>query len=463
MRLTIGEALRAMRGRLRMGSPDAVVTGVSADTRGLKKGDLFFALKGGRSDGHRFVPEAVRRGASGVVISRPIRLHRRRETPSVIVVRDTLRALGDLAGEWRRRFSIPVVAVTGSNGKTTTKDLIAALLARRRRVLKTEGNFNNLIGLPLTLFRLRKNHQIAVLEMGMNVPGEIGRMTEIARPEVGVITNIGRAHLQGLRSLGGVARAKAELLRGLPRSGVAVLNRDDRFYSYLKRQSRCRVLSFGYRPAAAVQGFDTVLRGLKGMEFQARVGRKKGKFSTRLLGFSNATNILAALAVADHCRIPFREMKEGVARFRSASMRMEPLQLKGMRVLSDVYNANPDSMIGGLNFLAQIHARRRIAVLGEMLELGRFSSQAHRELGRRAAASGLSLLFAVGPHARRVREGAIEGRMSPDRTFAAREIAEILVLLRGSLRRGDLVFVKGSRGMKMERVIKGLTGGHRPC
>lgn len=453
MKLTIREVLESTGGTLVAGSPDAKVGGVSTDSRTVRPGDLFFALRGERHDGHRYLSEVFQKGAAAAVVG-----EQTVEGKNLIRVPDTLRALGDLAGAWRRRFPIRVVAVTGSNGKTTTKDMTASILETSFRVMKTEGNFNNLIGLPLTLFRLEEDRRpdVAVLEMGMNRPGEIDRLAEIASPEVGVITNVARAHLEGLGTIRRIAAAKAELLRRLPRQGTAVLNADDPSFPLLQRASRSSLMTFGKRRGAAVRLLSFRAKGLQGIEFKVSLRGKKVFFKSPILGRQNVSNALAALAVAELYGVPFTLMKKALASFQTGSRRLERLRLsRGIDLVNDCYNANPDSMAASLHLLKEISGRRRVvAVLGEMLELGANARKYHREVGREAGRAGVKLLFAVGPHSKEVLQGARRAGVAS--AFAFESLEEAIPSIRSALLPGDLVLVKGSRGMQMERVTEEL-------
>lgn len=457
MKLTVGEILRATGGQLVRGSKDAVATGVSTDSRTVKKGDLFVALRGEKHDGHDHLAEVRRKGALAAIVDCRVKA----QTKNLIRVKNTLCALGDLAHDWRRRFPIPVVAVTGSNGKTSAKDMISAILATRYRVLKTEGNFNNLIGLPLTVFRLRGDEEIMVLEMGMNHPGEIDRLAEIAEPLVGVITNVARAHLEGLGGLSGVAKAKGELLGRLAPGGLAILNKDDRFFDRLKRRAlrhRARVVSFGAGPGSDYRAVETRTIDLKGLRFVANLRGQRSNFKMPVIGRHNVPNALAALAVGEWFGVPVAKMRMAIAGFRALSKRMEVVKLpRGTAVINDCYNANPDSMAASLDFLGEFVGRRRtVAVLGDMFELGPAAVRAHREVGSRAAQAGASLLVAVGPHAREVVVGARRAGLPAGCGFVGDSAEGAIPLVRSLVRPGDLVLIKGSRGMKMEKVTESL-------
>ncbi|MBI2981876.1 MAG: UDP-N-acetylmuramoyl-tripeptide--D-alanyl-D-alanine ligase [Deltaproteobacteria bacterium] len=400
---------------------------------------------------------AARRGTGGFVVSRAAASRRfSKGRRNVIRVPDTLKALGDLASYWRGRFDIPVVAVTGSNGKTTTKEMIAALLATRYPVLKTEGNFNNLIGLPLTLFRLTPRHRVAVLEMGMSVPGEIRRLTEIASPGVGVITHIGRAHLKGLKNIRGIARAKGELLEGLPQSGIAFLNRDDRFFRFLKKRTRAAVRTFGWKKGAdlSVGRFESL--GIRGERFEVRSGKRRAPFSLQILGRGNVSNALAAIGVGDYFKISPKRMQQALFGLRPTCGRLEPICLKNWTILNDSYNANPDSMTQALDVLQELKGTRSrgVAILGEMAELSRLASRCHQEIGAKAIRRKIDLLIGLGRYAGDFRRGAIKAGARPGQIVSLRGVRENFARIPGLLKRGDLILVKGSHAMQMDRLVK---------
>lgn len=458
MKLTIGEILTATQGRLDAGSFDGAVTGVSTDSRTLKAGDLFVALRGENHDGHDHTEDAAKKGATAVLIHRDMRI----TTPHAVRVKDTLRALGDLARYWRRKFPVPVVGVTGSNGKTTAKDLIGAVLATRYRVLKTEGNFNNLIGLPLTVFRMRGDEDVAIFEMGMNRPGEIDRLAEIAGPTVGVITTIARAHLEGLGSLAHVAKAKGELLDRLPAGGLAVLPSDNVYFDILAARARkrgARVESFGLKRGSDYRALSSRVEGLRAISFEAAWEDRREAFRMPVAGRHNTLNALAAIAVADHFQVPVPGIKKALAGFRTGAKRMEIVSLGGgVEVINDCYNANPDSTIAVLDVLRDVRSGggRTVAVLGEMLELGASAKKFHEEVGRYAARVGVGLLIAVGPHAKDMAAAARREGLPSSRVSALGSAEEALLFVKSILRKGDLFLIKGSRGMKMERITEGL-------
>ena len=427
---------------------------IATDTRALGGGDLFVALRGEHHDAHEFVADAVRAGAAGVVVARAVELP---ATADAVVLRvpDTLRALQDLAGDLRRRVAPRVLAITGSNGKTTTKEMLAAILAAAAgpaRVLKTLGNLNNLIGVPLTLLRLGGDETFAVIEMGMNAPGEIRRLTEIADPDVGVITNVGPAHLEGLGSIEGVARAKGELFATLRRDAVAVANADDPRVTALADAFPGRVVRFGAGGDVAVDDVRCDARGAAA--FRLRVGGRTADVALQIPGRHNVSNALAAAAAAFAVGVDVDAMRAGLAAAVPVGSRMRVVTLpSGVTVVDDSYNANPASMAAALRSLAEAPAGRRIAVLGDMLELGAASADQHRAVGALAGALGLAALHLYGDFARDAAAGAATG-MPAAAIHVHATHAALADALAPALRSGDWVLVKGSRGQRMEEVVR---------
>jgi UDP-N-acetylmuramoyl-tripeptide--D-alanyl-D-alanine ligase len=423
---------------------------ISIDTRTIRKGDAFLAIKGKTHDGHDFVREAFKKGAIRAVVSR-IDKNTSSYAERLIKVDDTLRTLGDIAAECRLKFKVPVVAVTGSNGKTTTKDIIAHVLSARYTVLKNESSKNNLIGLPLTLLGLSDRHDVAVLEMGMNRLGEIDRLSEIANPHIGVVTNIGPSHLEFLGTLKKVFIAKCELLKRLSREDTAVLNKDD---PYLRRISgiRPKKIYFGIETKCHFQASDLLFRD-KGWLFS--VGEEKN-LKLNLLGKHNIYNALAAIAVARLFGIDFPAIKEALASFRNTSkMRLEIKNVRGMEILDDSYNSNPLSMERAVETLAGYNASgKRIIVCGDMLELGGKSREMHEAVGRIIAASGADILVTMGKYSRFTNKTA--SKKGLDTSYHADSHKSAAEFLRKNTRAGDVILVKGSRAMQMEKVITEL-------
>ncbi len=422
--------------------PPIAVSGWSVDTRTQNVGDLFFALRGPNHDGHDHVPVAVRKG-SAVVVARPT------GAPLELRVPDTLAALQTLAAWARRQWGGTVVAVTGSAGKTTTKDAIAHLLAARIPTGKTVGNFNNHVGVPLSILRLPEDCRAAVIEMGMNHAGEIRALAAIARPDIGVVTNVGYAHVECFGSIGGVALAKRELIEGLHAGGTAVLNADDPRVAAFRGAHSGPVVTYGFSEGADVRAEDAEL-GPEGSRFRVDGVR----FQTPLPGRHAVLNFLAALAVARVFGVPFDCLPPAVAAFTAGTMRGERLERGGITVWNDCYNANPEAMRAMLDVLAATPAARRIAVLGEMLELGECAPALHAEVGRHAARVGINVLIAVGGAARHILDGAAEAGMSNGALHSFEEAAGAGAFARALARSGDALLFKGSRGVRMERALE---------
>lgn len=428
------------------------VTGISTDSRSVGAGELFVALRGSNFDGHDFLIQAARRGAAAclceeVVAGFPL---------PVVRVADTLTALGDLAAGVRTALTGPLAAVTGSSGKTTTKEMLAAILALTGPGLKTEGNFNNLIGLPLTLMRLEPTHGWAVLEMGMSARGEIARLAAIAQPTIGIITNVGEAHLETLHGLDGVARAKGELFAALPAGGTAVINADDQRVAGLPVANGARRILFGVSRDAEVRA-EAIEVGGNAVSF--RLILPEGTHAVRLpvTGRHNVSNALAAAAAALAIGVAGDIIARGLASFCPCHGRMELVSLAGdVKMIEDTYNANPLSVKAALQTLDEMGgAGRRIAVLGDMLELGSAAADLHCEVGAEAARR-CDLLILLGSHAADVARGALKDGLDSKKVFLASNHGEAVALLRGMLQPGDRILVKGSRGMKMETVCAAL-------
>jgi UDP-N-acetylmuramoyl-tripeptide--D-alanyl-D-alanine ligase len=443
---------------------------IGTDSRSIRRGDLFVALRGDRFDGHEFVPDVLAKGAAGAIVHDEYRLPprsaavRRIEGPSapfLFGVRDPLFAYQQLATHYRSRFTIPMVAVTGSNGKTTTKDMVASVLAQRWSVLKTEGNFNNRIGVPSTLFRLTARHQAAVIEMGVDQQGQTTRLCEIVRPTIGLITNIGPDHLEFLGSMEGSAQAKAEILDMLPADGMAILNADDTYFDYLAARAQCRVMSFGLSEMADVRASGIMSDARQGTTFRLHLPGKSRPTIVRIKvhGTHNVINALAAAAVGVSLNLSGSMIAQGLGRFRPAAMRSQVVTHHGVHIINDCYNANPASMKAALQLLAQWSpARERIAVLGDMLELGSETVRMHRDVGEFLAAQGLSRLIVCGTLGRELGEGARQGGMAGSQIDEVVDAAAAADRLKKIVRQGDVVLVKASRGMKMEQVVQVLTG-----
>ena len=447
---------------------------VCTDSRATRPGDLFVALQGDRFDGHDYVVTALRRGAVGAIVHDQFQLSEAKPAgPSgslkgagafLLGVRDTLFAYQQLATHHRSRFDIPVVAVTGSNGKTTTKDMVARVLGHRWTMLVTEGNLNNRIGVPQTLFNLTPRHEAAVIEMGVDNLGQTTRLCEIARPTIGIITNIGPDHLEFFGSMEASAQAKGELLDLMPADGAAVLNADDRYFDYLAARARCRVVSFGLSSNADVHAVNLRPNDRQGATFGLVLPGRARPTAVHLKvhGSHNITNALAAAAVGFVLGLSGVGIAEGLARFRPASMRSQVTVWRGIRLINDCYNANPASMKAALQLLTQLGgSNRTIAVLGDMLELGPEAQNMHREIGAYLVEQGVTYLIAAGGLGRYIAEGARRAGMAPSQIVDVPDAVAAGQALKTLATKGDVILVKGSRGMKMEQVVDALTGTRR--
>jgi len=442
--------LKATGGRLSGGPAPEVMRGVSTDTRGLAAGALFVALRGEQFDGHDFLADAFRRGAAAALVSREV------AAPGpLVMVEDTLAALGAMAAALRESLSVSVIAITGSLGKTTTKELAASILSRGLRTARTPGNYNNEIGVPLALLELDRSYRAAVVEMAMRGRGQIAYLARMAKPQVGVVTNIGVSHLELLGSREAIAEAKAELLAALPPDGTAVLNADDEFFGFLRERSPARVVSFGREAEADVRASNVRATAEGWVTFDLCGWWGAREVSLAAAGRHQALNAAAAAAAAMAAGAEPEWVWEGLASFHGAEMRGEISQAPGgYTVIDDCYNAAPDSMRVALELLADLPGRRRWAVLGDMKELGPMGPEWHREVGELVAALGISGLVTVGELAAYIADGA--GEALGEAAVRARDNEEATAALRARLAPGDVVLVKGSRAMQMEQIVQRL-------
>jgi UDP-N-acetylmuramoyl-tripeptide--D-alanyl-D-alanine ligase len=433
------------------------VRGGAVDSRLVLPDQLFFALRGERTDGHRFLTAAVRAGASALVITEPPADLDALGDVTILFVPDALAALHALATAWRRRFDPLVVGVTGSIAKTSTKEAIAAVLSRRLATLKTEGNQNNEIGMPLAVLALRSEHRAAVLEMGMYVGGEIADLARIARPEIGVVTTVQGVHLSRIGSLDAIEAAKAELVEALPTDGTAILNADDPRVRRMAARTAATTLTYGFAADADVRADDVVSLGFEGMGFTLR--HRAGRRAVRIPGLGRLAvhNALAAAAVGLTSGLDEEAVIEGLAVGWTAPHRGEVVRAGGVTIVDDAYNASPGAVRAALDALAGLPGRR-IAVLGEMLELGEASDAGHREVGE-AAAGSVDLLVVVGGGAAGIIHGAAAAGLPADRRWLVDAPETAIQMLLRELRPGDVVLVKASRGAELEHVVEGLISG----
>jgi UDP-N-acetylmuramoyl-tripeptide--D-alanyl-D-alanine ligase len=458
------EILAATGGRLLREGGKKRFGEVVTDSSKVRRGSVFVALKGERLDGHRFVGAAVRRGASCIIVHRALRPSVFRDA-AVIRVPDTLLALGGLAHYRREIFAPKVLAITGSNGKTTTKEMVTAILEEtsingqllRGRVLKTEGNFNNLVGLPLTLLRLRRRDAVAVVELGTNHPGEIERLAEIADPDMAMITSVAPAHLEGLNSLAGVAREKGSLYQKVRAGGSIAVNLDDPWVARLGAKFKGRKITYGARGRIGAESWRSF--GAKGTLLNLRVSRQRARVRLNFLGDHNVANAVGAAALAYGFGARLAAIRRGLESAKPFAMRMQIEDWHGIGIINDAYNANPASMEAAVRTLAAIDCRgERIAVLGDMFELGRQSLRQHKLLGMRVAEARLDHLYLLGRQAMQVRQGALRGGMPSEKIIIGKSHREIARRLQNHVKQGDWLLLKGSRGMRMEKVLSELKG-----
>src|SRR6185295_19429413 len=427
----------------------AIAQGYSIDTRTLQPGDLFFAVKGERFDGHDFVEQALESGAVGAVVRKDTiaRFSSRRQ---LLGVDDTLIALQSLATAVRRIWGKQIIAITGSMGKTTTKDATAHLLSSRFRVHKSVGNFNNHFGLPLGLLKLEPEHQVAVIEMGMSHAGEIAALARIAEPETGVVTCVAPVHLEYFDSLAGIARAKYELIAALPAHGTAILNADDDFVSQFGQDFKGKVVKFGLKPGADIRAENIEMAGTAGSHFDVVVDGVRERLESPLLGQHNVSNVLAAITAALQHGITMPEIVQSLHGLQAGDKRGQVLQLGNISVINDCYNSSPRALMSTVDALMTMPAKRHIVVAGEMLELGARAEDLHRECGRYIASKKVDILLGVRGHAAAMSEEASTRGQRSEFVATPQEAGEWLAR---EAQGGDLILLKASRGVKLETAL----------
>ena len=451
---------------LARGDARRAVDGVSTDTRSITSGDFFFALSGPNHDGNRFARDAIERGAAGLMLADPggtplpaVR-DLPRDTP-ILFHRSPRQALSELAHWHRSRLSAPVIGITGSCGKTTTKAILIELLSSRRRTVGSPASFNNDIGVPHTLFLADRDTEAVVVEMGTNAPGEIAGLCRTAAPTAGIITNVGATHLEGLGSVQGVAKEKSALAASLPADGFCVLNADCRWTRTMRTMTPARVITFSVEGSADGEG------DLNATDIWFHPGgttfRLDGtEVTSPLLGLHNVQNLLAALAACRGLGIPLAEVLPAVSRLKAARRRLERIQVGRTTVIDDSYNANPESARASVRVLAGLHGhRRRVLVLGDMLELGDLAAELHYAIGYEAAKSGIDLLVLVGELTRASAAGALEGGLDENRVIHVDTTEEAIARVGALLEDGDVCLVKGSRRTGLDRLVNHLVGAKR--
>ena len=463
-KLTIKEVVSAVKGSLIAGDENIEIRGVSTDSRTIKPGEIFFALTGPNFDGNRFAGAALKKGASAIVVNAPLQLPGIPEGQpvpacfkqgAVVYTDDVLEALGRLARYWRIMYPLPLIAVSGSCGKTTTKEMIASILRVSRTIIKTEGNMNNLIGMPLTLLGLDKRHNAAVVELGISERGEMTRLVNICMPDVSVLTNICEAHLKTLKNIEGVAYAKGEIFSGLKPDGIAVVNIDDPWIVKITEPVKQKKITFSLETDAVVS-----LKGYSKrdgiVDAQFRVRGRDIKAGIVGEGLHNLSDVACAIAASLAVGAEEEDIVRGLGDFKPLHGRMEVIRLNNsVTVIDDTYNANPASVESSLRSLADMKGRR-IAVLGDMLELGDASRDRHKNIGRIAGRLGLDILFAVGEFSRDITDGAVEVGMGCNSIMAVSNKSDAVEGIKDIISSGDILLVKGSRAAGMEDVVEKL-------
>ncbi|MDR4496659.1 MAG: UDP-N-acetylmuramoyl-tripeptide--D-alanyl-D-alanine ligase [Candidatus Scalindua sp.] len=451
-RLTVVDLLVATGGRFLCGNKQSHFAGVSTDTRFLEEGEIFFALSGENYDGHAFVKQAVDRGAVAAVISRTNGIDnsfRGNGAGTFIEVSDTRKALGDLARYYRKNLSTKFIAVTGSNGKTTTKDMVYHVLRNFRNVARSRDSFNNDVGVPLTIFETNKTHDFAVIEMGTNAPGEIKRLSEIISPNYTILTNISHTHLEGLGDIHGVADAKAEFIENMDENGTLITNADDEWCMQISRRFHGKIIGYGFGEKALIKA-SKVDRNSFGFDFTVN---KSFSVKLNILGKHNIYNALATIALCHAIGLRLEDVCDRFGDFKPPPMRMEKQIFGDIVVINDEYNSSPLSMSVALEEFTHLAVPgRRVLVCGDMLELGNKSVELHKEIGERVAKSNIDILCTVGPYSRLIAEEAMSSGMPRENIHSCENSEEMCSLVTSLLKKRDTILIKGSRKMNLESV-----------
>ena len=447
-RLNVKDILTATGGTLICGTEDFEISEIVTDSRKAGANMLFVPIVGDNNDGHDFIGSAFENGAHTVITHRDIPAH---EGKNIIRVHDTRIAFGDIARYYKQKYHLPTVAITGSVGKTTTKDMVSAVLAMKYNTLKTQGNFNNDIGLPITIFRLEKKHQAAVLEIGMSHMGEIRYLASIARPDVAVITNIGMSHIENLGSQENIYYSKLQICDFMDKDKLLVVNGDDKFLC--RHFDRCNVIRCGIENKDCDLVAENIKNlGAEGTKFTVKIDGEKHEIYVKIPGVHNVYNALIAIAVGRHYNIPMQDIKDGIREFLLTSMRMEIKDFDGVTVINDCYNASPDSMRAALSVLRDMKAKRRVAVLGDVFEMGSFAEKALYEVG--LSIEKMDMLITVGNNSRFIARGASFAGIK--NTTSVKTNKDAIDLLKEYLKPGDAVLIKASRGMHFEQIVDAL-------
>ncbi|MCK5260263.1 MAG: UDP-N-acetylmuramoyl-tripeptide--D-alanyl-D-alanine ligase [Candidatus Omnitrophica bacterium] len=445
--LTVEEIKKATKGTFVQGSISSTVNGVSIDSRKTSKGNIFIAIAGARFDGHDFIRQAIRRGAAAVIVSKKIACS---NEITVIRVADTTKALGQIAAWHRKRFCIPVIAITGSTGKTTTKEMVASVLEKRFKVLKNVGTENNQYGVPLTLLNLNSSHQVAILELGTNQPGDIRWLAKIARPTVSIFTNIGESHLERLKSPAGVFREKAQLINSMEPGGTVIVNGDDRYLARIPRKYKGqKVIRFGCGKNVDHRANDIIVRNNRCLHFKV----KCHAFKINSVAMHNVYNALAVVSCGLASKIRYSDIIVALARFKFCDARQEITKIGRLWLIDDTYNANPISLKSAIHTLDTLDIKgKRVVMCADMLELGPRSAHLHRSAGEMIGRSRADVVLTTGRHARYITQGFNRAKGSGT-GLHCKDLKEAQKRLKEFCSPGDAVLVKGSRGMRMEQVV----------
>lgn len=454
MEIKIKDILDATNGELILGSENIILKGISIDSRKIGEGYLFIPIKGERFDGHSFIKDAFSTGAIATLTSKSIDV-KTLTNKCIIKVDDTLKALQNIAKYFLKKVNIPVVAITGSTGKTTTKEFIYNVLSQKYNVLKNEGNFNNHIGLPLTLLKVENSHDIVVLEMGMSNKGEIDTLANLTKPDVGVITNIGVSHIENLGSREEIFKAKMEIANYMDSNSVLIVNGDDDFLNKLKEiSSDFKTYFVGLNDDNNIYVTNINSSDINEVRFSINIENKVYDIKLNVPGVHNIYNALLAIAVGLNFRIPIEDIIVGLSNYTGSKMRLNILKLADeITVINDCYNASPDSMRAALDVLNKIKGKRKIAILGDMFEMGDYSEEAHNQVGYMVSRRNIDLLITVGKKAKTIGQSALEKGLSKNQVIILENNRKVIEMLRDIIKTGDSILIKGSRGMKMEEIV----------
>jgi UDP-N-acetylmuramoyl-tripeptide--D-alanyl-D-alanine ligase len=453
--IKVSDILKATGGKLIQGNSELLINGISTDTRSIKQGEIFFALEGENYDGHKFVEQAIHNGAAGAVISSGKKaaysFHNGFKKCALLEVADTLTALGELAKFYRNSLPASFIAVTGSNGKTTTKDMAYHVLRNFKSVSRSRKSFNNFIGVPLTIFETETAHDFCIVEMGTNAPGEIKRLSEIIFPDFAILTNISNAHLEGLENIEGVASAKSEFIENMAEDGTLITNADDDWCNQIADRFNGKVISFGFNQSADIKA-SNVKRNDSGFVFTVNDSLT---VNLPVFGKHNIYNALAVIAMCDTVGVGIEVICDKFMDFKLPPMRMEKQICGGIVVVNDGYNSNPSSMSSALDEFSQlITSGRKVLICGDMLELGNYAERLHKEVGAKVADANIDVLWAVGPLSRFVAEEAIANGMPRENILSCETSEEMCSFVASQLKKDDTVLIKGSRRMKLECVLR---------